>query len=91
MKTIYVGNLPFTTTEDAVQELFGQYGPVTSVKLISDRETGRPRGFGFVEMEQAAAEAAISALDGNEFGGRTLRVNEARERRPRPPRREDRW
>ncbi len=91
MKTIYVGNLPFTTTEDAVQELFAQYGTVTSVKLISDRETGRPRGFGFVEMEQSAAEAAISALDGNEFGGRTLRVNEARERRPRPPRREDRW
>lgn len=91
MKTIYVGNLPFSTTEDAVQELFGQYGAVNSVKLISDRETGRPRGFGFVEMEQAAAEAAISALDGNEFGGRTLRVNEARERRPRPPRREDRW
>jgi RNA recognition motif-containing protein len=91
MKTIYVGNLPFSTTEDAVQELFAQYGSVTSVKLISDRETGRPRGFGFVEMEQSAAEAAISALDGNEFGGRTLRVNEARERRPRPPRREDRW
>ena len=91
MKTIYVGNLPFTTTEDAVQELFAQYGAVNSVKLISDRETGRPRGFGFVEMEQSAAEAAISALDGNEFGGRTLRVNEARERRPRPPRREDRW
>ena len=86
MKTIYVGNLPFTSTEDEVQELFGQHGTVHSVKLISDRDTGRPRGFGFVEMDDDAALAAIEALNEKDCGGRTLRVNEARERTERPPR-----
>lgn len=86
-KRIYVGNLPFTATEGEVSELFSQHGTVHSVNLISDRQTGRPRGFGFVEMDPDAADAAISALDGTEFGGRTLRVNEALERRgPRPGR-----
>ncbi|MCK9241138.1 RNA-binding protein [Desulfocurvus sp.] len=86
-KSIYVGNLPWSATEEELRDLFGQFGGVTSVKLVSDRETGRPRGFGFVEMEDADAAKAIEALEGTEFGGRTLRVNEAKPRQPRPPRR----
>lgn len=84
MKSIYVGNLPFTATEDEVQELFAAYGNVDSVRLITDRETGRPRGFGFVRMDAADADAAIQALNGKEMGGRSLRINEAEERKPRP-------
>ncbi len=80
VKKIYIGNLPFRAYEEEVRELFAQYGEVYSVDLITDRETGRPRGFGFVEMEGDGALAAIEGLDGTEFGGRTLRVNEARER-----------
>ncbi len=83
-KSIYVGNLPWSATEDQVQALFAEYGAVLSVKLINDRETGRARGFGFVEMEDADALAAIEALDNHDFGGRTLRVNEAKPRAPRP-------
>ena len=79
-KTIYVGNLPFSATEDEVRDLFSQHGTVQSVKLITDRETGRPRGFGFVEMEDADADKAISALDGADMGGRNLRVSPARPR-----------
>ena len=78
-KKIYVGNVSFKTTEDELRSLFSQYGEVTSVNVITDRETGRPRGFAFVEME--GADAAISALDQKEFGGRVLTVNEARPRR----------
>ncbi len=85
-KSIYVGNLPWAATEDQIKELFSGYGNVLSVKLVSDRETGRARGFGFVEMENAEADAAIEALDGKPFGGRTLRINEAKPRAPRPPR-----
>jgi RNA recognition motif-containing protein len=81
VKKIYVGNLPFSATEDEVREHFGAHGEVHSVALINDRETGRPRGFGFVEMDDDAAMAAISALDGQEMGGRSLRVNEAQDRR----------
>ena len=81
LKSIYVGNLPYSATEDEVRDLFGAHGEVSSVKLINDRETGRPRGFGFVEMEDDAAASAIEALDGTDFGGRSLRVNEARPRR----------
>jgi RNA recognition motif-containing protein len=81
-KNIYVGNLPWSATEQDVEGLFASYGQVTSVKLISDRETGRARGFGFVEMSSGADEA-IAALDGKDFGGRALKVNEAR---PRPER-----
>lgn len=81
MKKIYVGNLPFSATDDDVTQLFGQHGTVHSVALINDRETGRPRGFGFVEMDDAGATAAIAALDGHEMGGRNLRVNEAEDRR----------
>jgi len=86
MKQIYVGNLPYRSSEDEVRDLFAQYGEVSSVKLITDRETGRPRGFGFVEMEDNEALAAIEALDGQEFDGRVLKVNEARPREPRQPR-----
>jgi len=81
---IYVGNLPFSATEDKVRQLFETYGPVNSVKLINDRETGRPRGFGFVEMEEAGAKEAIQALNGSDYGGRTMKVNEARPRERRP-------
>ena len=81
MISIYVGNLLYTATEDELQQLFSQFGTVNSVKLIKDRETGRPRGFGFVEMEAANAQSAIEALDGKEYGGRNLRVNEARDRK----------
>jgi RNA recognition motif-containing protein len=80
MKKIYVGNLSFNSTEDDVKQLFSQHGAVHSVSLINDRETGRPRGFGFVEMDDEEATAAISALDGQEFDGRALRVNEAQDR-----------
>ncbi len=84
-KTIYVGNLPFSASETEIRELFERHGSVQSVKLITDRDTGRPRGFGFVEMDNGADEA-IEALNGTEFGERSLKVNEARERSPRPPR-----
>jgi RNA recognition motif-containing protein len=82
-KRIYVGNLPYTANEDELRELFSQYGEVVSVSLVTDRETGRPRGFGFVEMPADAADDAISALDGKDMGGRALRINEARPREPR--------
>ncbi len=85
-KSIYVGNLAWSATEEEVQNLFSNYGSVLSVKLISDRETGRARGFGFVEMEDSDAASAIQALDGSSFGGRTLRVNEAQPKAPRQPR-----
>ncbi|MFO7655087.1 MAG: RNA-binding protein [Candidatus Krumholzibacteriia bacterium] len=81
MKKLYVGNLPFTATEDQIRNEFGKHGTVHSVALITDRETGRPRGFGFVEMDDSAAMAAMSALDGTEMDGRALRVNEAQDRR----------
>jgi len=77
-KKLYVGNLPFSATEEGVRELFSQYGTVQSVAIVADRETGRPRGFGFVEMD--GADEAIAALDGQDYEGRPLRVNEARER-----------
>ena len=81
-KKLYVGNLSFDTTDDKLRELFEQYGPTESVNVIMDRETGRSRGFGFVEFESAdSARAAQDALDGKEFEGRALRVNEAQERR----------
>jgi cold-inducible RNA-binding protein len=80
---IYVGNLSFNSTEHTVRDLFAQYGEVTSVNLITDRDTGRPRGFGFVEMDSAGASAAINALNDTEFEGRTLTVNEAKPRESR--------
>ncbi len=87
MKTIYLGNLPFEATEDDVRDLFAHHGEVANVHLIHDRETGRPRGFGFVDMSPEDADRAIAALDGSDFQGRNLRVNEARDRGARPPRR----
>ena len=80
MAKIYVGNLPFTATEDQVRALFAQHGTVESVALPNDRETGRPRGFGFVEMSQADASRAIQAVNGQDMGGRALRVNEAQDK-----------
>ena len=85
-KSLYVGNLPWSATEDQVRNLFASHGSVSSVKLVSDRETGRARGFGFVEMDDADALAAVEALNGTNFGGRTLRVNEAQPKPQRPPR-----
>ncbi|UCE88035.1 MAG: RNA-binding protein [Deltaproteobacteria bacterium] len=80
-KKLYVGNLPWSTTEAELKDLFEQHGTVTSVSVITDRETGRSRGFAFVEMDAADADTAMQALDGREIGGRSLRVNEAHERR----------
>jgi len=97
LKKLYVGNLPFSANDSEVEALFAAHGTVASVALVMDRETGRPRGFGFVEMEDdAAADKAMAALDGHEMNGRALRVNPA-ENKPagggggnRGPRRE-RW
>lgn len=88
-KKIYVGNLSFDATEEQVSEMFAQYGKVDSIAMITDRDSGRFRGFGFVEMEESAANAAIKALNDTELDGRTLRVNEARPREDRY-KREDR-
>lgn len=85
---IYVGNLPFNTDDDELREMFEAHGQVSSASVIKDRETGRSRGFGFVEMPDATlAQAAIEAMNGADIGGRPLRVNEARPREDRPPRR----
>ncbi len=82
-KKVYVGNLSFSATEEDVRDLFSEFGDVESVAMINDRDTGRFRGFCFVEMAPSAADAAIAALDGKEVGGRNLRVNEARPREER--------
>lgn len=79
-KRIYVGNVPYTATEDELRGLFGAHGEVESVKIVMDRETGQPRGFAFVEMEDRGGSAAIAALDQAEMGGRKLRVDEAKPR-----------
>jgi RNA recognition motif-containing protein len=80
MSKIYVGNLPFSATETTVRELFAQHGTVESVALINDRDTGQPRGFGFVEMPRADAARAIQNLNGQDLGGRPLKVNEAQDK-----------
>ena len=88
MKRLYVGNLNFNTTEDGLRDAFGAFGSVSSVHLVTDRDTGQPRGFGFIEMDDAnAAQGAIDGLNGTQLDGRTLTVNEAR---PRPERGNDR-
>ena len=88
---IYVGNLSFDATEDEVRQLFAEHGEVASVNIITDRDSGRPKGFGFVEMpQQEQAQAAIKSLNGKEFRGRGLNVNEARPKTDRP-RRQQRW
>ncbi|MEI8228757.1 MAG: RNA-binding protein [Planctomycetota bacterium] len=84
-RKIYVGNLPWSTTSSDLEAMFSPHGAVRSAEVISDRETGRSRGFGFVEMEtDEGLQAAINALNGQEINGRPLTVNEARERTPRP-------
>jgi RNA recognition motif-containing protein len=80
MTKIYVGNLPFSATEADLRALFSQHGNVDSVSLPTDRETGRPRGFGFIEMSNADAAKAIQSLNGKDMGGRPLRVNEAQDK-----------
>ena len=81
---IYVGNLSFQTSESELRDLFSQHGEVKDATILLDRETGRSRGFGFIEMEDDSGKNAISALDGSDFGGRNLKVNEARPRNDRP-------
>jgi cold-inducible RNA-binding protein len=80
MTKLYVGNLPFSATEDSLRALFAEHGSVDKVALVNDRETGRPRGFGFVEMPNADASRAMQALNGKDFGGRPLKVNEAQDK-----------
>ena len=88
-KKLYVGNLPYSTTNDDLQSYFSQYGEVSSATVMIDRMTGRSRGFGFVEMpNDEEAEKAIDGMNGKDFGGRSLVVNEARPMGERPPRRE---
>lgn len=84
MKKIYVGNLPWSATEADLRDLFATIGEVHSTAVITDRDTGRSRGFGFIEMDDADAEKAIAELNGRELGDRALRVNEAQERQRRP-------
>jgi RNA recognition motif-containing protein len=80
-KKLYVGNLPFTSSEDELRQLFERHGSVDSIHVVTDRQTGRPRGFAFVEMdEERGAKDAIRALDDSELGGRNIRVNEAQDR-----------
>ena len=89
---LYVGNLPFNTTETELEDAFGAYGTVRDVSLVTDRETGRSRGFAFVEMESdQEAQAAIEGLNEQDFGGRRLKVNVARPRPPRGGGGHDRW
>jgi RNA recognition motif-containing protein len=83
MRQIHGGNLPFSANESEIRELFGQHGAVQSVSLITDRETGRPRGFGFVEMSRADAARGIGSLNGKDMGGHPPRVNETQERTAR--------
>ena len=80
---MYVGNLAWAVTTEKLEEMFGQYGQVDDAIVLTDRETGRSRGFGFVTMPDEAAKEAIDALDGQDMEGRPLRVNEAQERAPR--------
>jgi len=81
MKKLYVGNLPWSATDGELQTLFAGVGEVMSARVITDRETGRSRGFGFVEMDDAGASRAIAELNGKDMGGRPLRINEANERK----------
>ena len=81
---LYVGNLSFDSSEDDIRDAFGAYGTVSSVNVITDRETGRPRGFAFVEMSSGSeAQSAMQAMDGQDFAGRSLKVNVAKPREPR--------
>ncbi len=84
---IFVGNLAYSVTQADLQTLFEEFGTVQSAALITDRETGRSRGFGFVEMDNADADAAIKALNGKDMNGRNIKVNQAEDRKPRTSRR----
>ncbi len=87
MYKLYVGGLPFATTDEDLQQLFAEFGTVASAKVIFDRETGRSKGFGFVEFENDdEGKAAEAAMNGKDVGGRSINVNEARPMQPRPPR-----
>ena len=89
---IFVGNLAFNTTDQDIRQLFEPYGMVDTIRIITDRDTGTPRGFGFVDMpDSRAAQSAIQGLQGKELGGRTLNVNEAKPREPRREPRQARW
>jgi RNA recognition motif-containing protein len=89
---IFVGNLAFTTTEQDLRQLFEPYGTVDTIRIMTDRDTGRSRGFGFIEMpDRHAAQDAIAGLNGTPLAGRTLTVNEARPREPRHEPRQPRW
>jgi RNA recognition motif-containing protein len=89
---IFVGNLAFTATDQDIRQLFEQYGVVDKVSVITDRDTGRSKGFGFVEMpDRQAAQAAITGIQGTELAGRALTVNEAKPREPRREPRQARW
>lgn len=83
---LFVSNFPFATTEDELADLFAEFGDVNSAKIITDRDTGRSRGFGFVDMNESGGNQAIANLDCKDFQGRTLHVNVAREREPREQR-----
>ncbi len=83
-KTLYVGNLPWSTTEEELRVVFSSYGNVISARIISDKNTGRSRGFGFVEVDESSAEKMINALNGSELKGRRIIVNEAKPREERP-------
>lgn len=87
-KKLYVGGLPYATTQDQLKDIFSQVGPVLSATIIIDKLTGRSRGFGFVEMEDADGDKAVADFDGKDYEGRKLTVNEARPMTERPPRRE---
>ena len=91
MTTIYVGNLPFDATDNDLRALFEQHGSVQSVKIINDRETGRPRGFAFVELSAGNTRNVIQQMNGFEMRGRPLRISEARERTAPAPRQDARW
>ena len=86
---LYVGNLPFSATEDQLRELFGKHGTVLSAQIVTDRDSGQPRGFAFVEMEQA--DEAIKNLDNQPFGGRNLKVNIAKDKASSGGNRRERW
>lgn len=81
--SLYVGNLPFSSDDQSLKELFQSFGNIVSARVMSDRDTGRSRGFGFVEMNEADARSAMASLNGSAYEGRTLRVNEAEKRAPR--------
>ncbi len=84
MTKLYVGNLPFTATDDGVRALFAAHGTVEKLSLITDRDTGRPRGFGFIEMSNADASRAMQALNGTDFEGRSLKISEAQDKERAP-------